>query len=149
MSRPVLLLATTPTDISDKLVATASQVARPLGADIEVLVVSASFEAVEPTTALAKDPVEADKVRLDAMGAMSAQLAKLADAANDVRVEVTFGEPAEGIVGRAELLKPAYIVMGTHGRSGVRRAILGSVAEGVLRVAPCPVIVVPPRALEE
>lgn len=35
------------------------------------------------------------------------------------------------------------IVIGSHGRSGVRRAALGSVAEGVLRHAPCPVFVVP------
>jgi nucleotide-binding universal stress UspA family protein len=34
------------------------------------------------------------------------------------------------------------IVMGTHGRTGVKRALMGSVAERVLRSAPCPVLVV-------
>jgi nucleotide-binding universal stress UspA family protein len=34
------------------------------------------------------------------------------------------------------------IVMGTHGRNGVKRALMGSVAERVLRSAPCPVLVV-------
>jgi nucleotide-binding universal stress UspA family protein len=34
------------------------------------------------------------------------------------------------------------IVMGTHGRTGVKRALMGSVAERVLRTAPCPVLVV-------
>jgi nucleotide-binding universal stress UspA family protein len=38
------------------------------------------------------------------------------------------------------------VVLGTHGRTGVERLLLGSVAERVLRKAPCPVIVVPPRA---
>jgi nucleotide-binding universal stress UspA family protein len=36
------------------------------------------------------------------------------------------------------------IVMGTHGRSGLRRALLGSVAEEVLRKAPCPVLTIRP-----
>jgi nucleotide-binding universal stress UspA family protein len=36
--------------------------------------------------------------------------------------------------------------MGTHGRSGIDHALLGSVAEKVLRKAPCPVLVVPPHA---
>jgi nucleotide-binding universal stress UspA family protein len=34
------------------------------------------------------------------------------------------------------------IVMGTHGRSGLNRALLGSVAERVIRLAPCPVLTV-------
>src|SRR5262249_26695175 len=36
------------------------------------------------------------------------------------------------------------IVIGTHGRSGWSRALIGSVAEGVVRLAPCPVLTVPP-----
>lgn len=38
------------------------------------------------------------------------------------------------------------IVMGTHGRRGVRRLVLGSVAERVLRGATCPVLMIPARA---
>ena len=38
------------------------------------------------------------------------------------------------------------VVVGTHGRSGLDRIILGSVAERVVRIAPCPVLVVRPRA---
>lgn len=37
------------------------------------------------------------------------------------------------------------IVMGTHGRRGLRRMLLGSVAESVVRSAPCPVLTVPTR----
>jgi universal stress protein A len=41
------------------------------------------------------------------------------------------------------------IVLGTHGRTGVTRALLGSVAESVVRLAPCPVLTVPtsPKAV--
>jgi nucleotide-binding universal stress UspA family protein len=146
MSHPVLMVATTPTETSDKLIDVAARLARSLDADIEVLVVRNAYSAVEPTTALAKDAAAADKVRSEVVAALAKQLETLRDAAHEVRVEVTFGEPAEGIVGRAEIVNPDFLVMGTRARSGVRRALLGSVAEGVLRVSPCPVVVVPPRA---
>jgi nucleotide-binding universal stress UspA family protein len=38
-----------------------------------------------------------------------------------------------------------YIVMGTHGRSGIARLMLGSIADRVVRTAPCPVLTVRPR----
>ena len=38
------------------------------------------------------------------------------------------------------------IVMATHGRSGLRSVVMGSVAQGVTHEAKCPVLVVPPRA---
>ncbi len=41
------------------------------------------------------------------------------------------------------------IVMGTHGRTGVSRVLLGSVAEHVVRLAPCPVLTVGPPHLED
>ena len=40
------------------------------------------------------------------------------------------------------------IVMGTHGRRGLTRMMLGSVAERVLRIAPCPVLMIPAQAAE-
>ena len=49
------------------------------------------------------------------------------------------------ILERARALPADLIVMGTHGRSGVKRLLIGSVAERILRTAPCPVMVVPPH----
>jgi len=53
---------------------------------------------------------------------------------------VAVGHPEEEIPAVAESLRAAMITMATHARTGVRRAVLGSVAEAVLRHAPCPVI---------
>lgn len=50
------------------------------------------------------------------------------------------------ILSEAAAQKESLIVMGTHGRSGLAHVLLGSVAEKVLRRAPCPVLVVPPLA---
>lgn len=54
------------------------------------------------------------------------------------------GKPPQAIVALAEKLGAHLIVMGTHGRTGVRRAVLGSVAEHVVRHAPCTVVTVKP-----
>jgi nucleotide-binding universal stress UspA family protein len=50
------------------------------------------------------------------------------------------------ILTEAKALMSDLIVIGSHGRSGFERLLLGSVAEKVVRKSPCPVMVVPPRA---
>lgn len=62
-----------------------------------------------------------------------------------IAVYVTTGHPAERIVALATQLDADAIVLGTHGRTGLKRIVLGSVAEEVVRRAPCTVIVVRPR----
>jgi nucleotide-binding universal stress UspA family protein len=52
------------------------------------------------------------------------------------------GDPATEIVKAAKDWPADMIVMGTHGREGVARMMLGSVADSVIRQAPCPVLVV-------
>lgn len=56
---------------------------------------------------------------------------------------------AEGIAGHASSLGAGVIVMGTHGRSGVGRFLLGSVAERLLRLSKVPVLLVPPSPTSE
>ncbi|MGC1379429.1 MAG: universal stress protein [Candidatus Baltobacteraceae bacterium] len=53
------------------------------------------------------------------------------------------GMPVEEIERLAGELRPALIAIGSHGRSGLERVLMGSVAEGVVRSAPVPVMVVP------
>ena len=55
---------------------------------------------------------------------------------------VEVGEPAAAIVKAAKDWPANMIVIGSHGRHGARRALLGSVAEIVMRDAPCPVLVI-------
>jgi nucleotide-binding universal stress UspA family protein len=59
-----------------------------------------------------------------------------------VQFKVAVGRPAEEIQRVAREEKVDLIVMGTHGRTGVRHLLLGSVAEAVTRHAPCPVFTV-------
>jgi len=57
-------------------------------------------------------------------------------------VEVVAGHPADAIVRAAQERGADLIVMGTHGRTGLQHVLLGSVAEKVVRLAPCPVLTV-------
>jgi len=68
--------------------------------------------------------------------------------ASPVTAHTATGVPWVEIVRFAEEGGCDVLVMGTHGRSAIARAILGSVAEKVVRHAPCPVLTVRPRRLE-
>jgi universal stress protein A len=59
-----------------------------------------------------------------------------------VTTEVLFGNPARAIVAAALARKDDLIVMGTHGHGPLMHAVMGNVAERVVRTAPCPVLTV-------
>ena len=59
-----------------------------------------------------------------------------------VRTFVRTGSPYQEIVDLATDERADLVAMGTHGRSGVSRLLLGSVADRVIRLAPCPVLTV-------
>jgi nucleotide-binding universal stress UspA family protein len=61
----------------------------------------------------------------------------------DVTVAALSGLPARQICSHARRIGADVIVVGTHGRTGLSRALLGSVAEAVVRHAPCAVMTVP------
>jgi nucleotide-binding universal stress UspA family protein len=59
-----------------------------------------------------------------------------------VRTALRAGAPHEEIVALATDERADLVVIGTHGRGGVNRALLGSVADRVVRLAPCPVLTI-------
>ncbi|MBX3260389.1 MAG: universal stress protein [Labilithrix sp.] len=74
-------------------------------------------------------------------------LAKVRDEIPEVSRETARGVPWREILAFIEQRRPDLVVMGTHGRHGVPRALLGSVAEKIVRLSPCPVLTV--RAEDE
>jgi nucleotide-binding universal stress UspA family protein len=68
-----------------------------------------------------------------------------------VRAERRFerGDPVTETLRVAEEISADLVVMGTHGRTGLGRLLMGSVAEQVVRQAPCPVLTVKPALAEE
>jgi nucleotide-binding universal stress UspA family protein len=59
-----------------------------------------------------------------------------------VQYEVPVGVPQNALVREARKWKAELIALTTHGRGGLQRVVLGSVADAVVRRAPCPVLVV-------
>lgn len=72
---------------------------------------------------------------------------RLADLTVDLRV--VLGHPFERIIETAVQEDVALIILGTHGRTGLSRAMMGSIAERVARMAPCPVMMVKSSSEEE
>jgi nucleotide-binding universal stress UspA family protein len=58
---------------------------------------------------------------------------------------VILNEPVMGLTRLASALDAQLLVVGTHGQRGIARWLLGSVAEGAVRFAACPVLVIPPE----
>lgn len=75
---------------------------------------------------------------------LRARVTAAAEGGVGARFVLKVGVPFEQIVETAAEEQAAMVVMGTHGRSGLDRLFLGSVAERVIRLAPCPVLTVRP-----
>lgn len=58
-----------------------------------------------------------------------------------VQIAVTFGDPGREVAEYAEKVSAELIVLPSHGRTGITRMLIGSVAERVIRLAHCPVLV--------
>ena len=86
------------------------------------------------------------EMRADATTAVEALAAEARTTIADVRAVVLIGSPASEIVRYAAAEAIDLIVVGSHGRGIVPRAFLGSVADRVIREAPCPVLTVRHKA---
>ena len=62
-----------------------------------------------------------------------------------LKTKIRVSSPVEGICSEASTSDVDLIVLSTHGRTGIGHALIGSVAEHVVRYAKCPLIVVPCR----
>jgi nucleotide-binding universal stress UspA family protein len=80
-----------------------------------------------------------------AQDALDARKARYRERVELASARCELGDARDVIDRAATTLGVDLIVMGTHGRLGIRRLLLGSVAEAVVRSAPCPVLTVRPR----
>jgi universal stress protein A len=136
-----------PTDFSpasDLAVDYAVGMARRYGGTVEVLhIVDETSLATALSQVLGTDwPDLRDRLIREAERQLAEVRAKCALAQVSASSHVLTGQAARAIAERAINSGADLIVMGTHGRSGVAHLVLGSVAERVLRIAPCPVLVV-------
>jgi universal stress protein A len=136
-----------PTDFSERGAAAERQavgLAKALGA--ELVLAHVSTDATLWREGLYTPEVRAvvEGQRTWAANALAARAAALAAEGVPARAVVKVGVAWEEIVRLAAEEHAAMIVMGTQGRSGLERLLLGSVAERVIRRASCPVLTVRP-----
>lgn len=132
-----ILVPTDGSEFSLSVVPAVEEFARMFGAEVILLYVAAVYPdplgypvgTVLPTSEDAAQVVEQVARRFDPAKAK-------------VRTRVTFGLPETQIVQAAIAENADLVAMATHGRTGLARILLGSVAEAVLRASPCPVMIV-------
>lgn len=134
-----------PSDFSDLSAAAlrfAARLAHSCGARLSVMH-AYNFEAPPYFTPGRAGEIAAqfDATRADAEAALG-RFAAESGGPRDTKVLIREGDPADAVLRTAEELRADLIVMSTHGRSGIRRLMLGSVAERVLRGSAVPVLTV-------
>ena len=127
----------------------AAEMAARFGSRLTLLSVI-DFDAVLPPGPLALPENKERRLRDEMTGRVEKRLTELKDALlNDVKTVrlITIEGPsaAEAICDYAKKESSDLIVMSTRGRTGLPRLLLGSVAERVVRNAPCPVITLHPE----
>jgi nucleotide-binding universal stress UspA family protein len=146
-------------DLADEVIPWVDELAPPLQADVElirVLDLDVTSEAALGEVAfnerlatgaasqagpIAADALESDPREPDARADLTRARNRL-KRAQTVELSVIDGSPAEAIVARAAGSGATLIAMASHGRTGVARTVLGSVAGDVLRQSPVPVLVI-------
>ena len=130
-------------EMAEAILPFAEQVAGPLDAEVVLFRVLeppspielvASAGVVTPDTFTLRD--------IDAKGYLSEIQRRLSKKGIRVRTRVAVGSAAEEILAAARSTSADLIAMATRGRSGVGRALFGSVAESVLRASPVPVLLI-------
>lgn len=130
-----------PTDFSERS-SYAFELAHALARDYNARLIV--MHVSEPPTVLSTDPTAAPFSRAEYQEALEEKLRWLKGPADGVNIEPRLkeGRPATEILDTIAGCQCDLVIMGTHGRTGMGRLLMGSVAEEVLRKATCPVLIV-------
>lgn len=145
-----LLIALDFSSCAERVAREGAALAKQLGARVSLVHVVVPTPGVAPQTRLpvydershtARD-VTAREYLQSSIEQRLARFAELIDTDPPPRVAVRFGDPAEMIVAEAKESGADMILTGTHGRTGLSRALYGSVAADVVRSADVPVVTI-------
>ena len=121
----------------------AADLARRYAASLDLLHVFQTMTYALPEGYVVPSPEQLDAIMKHFQQELeTAKRSALAAGAPSVETTLLQGGVASAILRVAEERHHDLIVMGTHGRTGMKHMLLGSVAEHIVRVAPCPVLTV-------
>src|SRR5215216_2004573 len=123
---------------------TAADIAEKTGSELHVVHVRNAPMYIDPSTERVRRLADVEEaVRREAQEFLDSQVKQIQDAGGTVaRAHIRLGTPVAEIVNLADGIEAGLIVMGSRGMGGIRRLLLGSVSDGVVRHAHCPVQVV-------
>jgi nucleotide-binding universal stress UspA family protein len=136
-----ILVATDFSDCSKEAYAEAIQLARQLKGTVLLT------HVIEPIGSVHIEPLA--YLELKAGQALDRMVHPAREEGIKVETHLFKGDPAAEIIKAAEDLQCDLIVMGTHGRTGIPRLLMGSVTERVLRASPVPIVAVRQRPVAE
>jgi nucleotide-binding universal stress UspA family protein len=139
-----------PTDFSDlskQGLKSALELAQSFGA--KLLLIHVVEPPPYPVEGILPSPLDStllDDLERQANQEISKMLANMQGSAVEVEGRVVVGVPYRKIVEVAEEEKADLLVVTTHGRTGLVHLVMGSVAEKIVRTAPCPVLTIRPTS---
>jgi nucleotide-binding universal stress UspA family protein len=129
---------------SSRALTVAIGLARTIGARLTIVYAHVPIAPLVPEQVI--DSITLDRLDRDARRWVERHIAGLVRRANKAGVRAAAvtvtGDPSAQIVRSARSTRADLIVIGTHGRRGISKFLLGSVAERVIATAPCPVLTV-------
>ena len=141
-----ILLATDGSPRAQLAAQTAVDLAKSTDSRLHVVAVGRTFSQAVYNEFYTETEAGREAIRREAQEILDEQVRKIEEAGGTVAIaHLKMGERRdEAIVHLAEDIGAGLIVMGTRGFSGLKRALMGNVADFVVRHAHCPVLVVPP-----
>ena len=141
-----ILLATDGSEEAELAASTAADLAERTGSVLHVVFVVVPTRAPFEYDAMGfaiEEPHE--EIKQEGRRRLDEYVRRIQEAGGSVAgAHFRLGKPDDQIVRLAEELGAGHIVVGSRGHGGVRRALLGSVSDSIVRHAPCPVTVVRP-----
>ena len=138
-----ILLATDGSRDAELARTTAIDLANSTNSELHVVTVAPGYPSYD-----VRNPAVVEQLRKQAEAVLDEQAKKIRKTGGDVaqaHLRVSVRYRAQQIVQVAEDIEAGLIVMGTRGLGGLTKALIGSVSDSVIRLAPCPVLVVRPR----
>lgn len=140
-----ILVATDFSEHADVALEYAAELATRFDATIHLVHAITIAAMGVPEMGVAYGSMMIESMTKEGQAALDARAARYRDRVTLAPVRLEVGDARDVIDRAAEQIGADLIVMGTHGRRGIRRMLLGSVAESVVRSAPCPVLTIRPK----